>query len=173
MSSLIEKLQKVKLLILDVDGVLTNGNIMFSASGDEMLSFNSRDGHGIIEALRLGLKVAVISGRSSQVVSRRMAELGVTDIYVGVPDKSVPYEALKQKYNLTDDDCAYIGDDVNDVPVLEKVGLSCTPIDGIEYLRECVTYISGYGGGQGCVRDIIEMILAKQGKWKFISTQQA
>lgn len=158
-------LKDVKALLFDADGVLADVRVSTDAAG-EVKTFFERDRFGIQEALLQGLRVGVISGSTSPVIERRLLDLGITDgLLVG--NKLDLYEQFKQRYNLTDADCAYMGDDIDDLPVLEKVGFSCTPLDGHEYLRRAVTYISGYTSGNGCVRELIEMTLAEQGKWNY------
>ncbi len=109
----------------------------------------------------------MISERQSRAALRRLIELGVTDIYLGIRNKFETYQELKTLYNVEDKHCLYIGDDISDVPVLEKVGFPCAPINSIEYLRNRVAYLSPYEGGKGCVRDVLETVLIEQGKWKY------
>jgi 3-deoxy-D-manno-octulosonate 8-phosphate phosphatase (KDO 8-P phosphatase) len=160
-------LSSITLILLSVDGVLTDGQITYTESGDEIRNFFARDGFAIKEALKQGLKIVVISERDSRAVKRRLIELGVTDIYMGIRNKAETYEELKTMYQVDDKNCLYVGDDVADIPILEQVGFSCTPLNGVDYLRNHVTYVSAYEGGKGCVRDIIETVLMEQGKWKF------
>ncbi len=162
-----DAIKEIRLVILNVDGVLTDGYIQYTESGDEIKTFYARDGFAIREAMRQGLKVTVISERQSRATMRRLIELGVTDIYLGIRNKLETYEELKVLYNVEDKHCLYIGDDISDTPILEKVGFSCVPINAIEYLRNRVAYVSPYEGGRGCVRDVIETILLEQGKWSY------
>ncbi len=162
-----EAIKEIRVIILNVDGVLTDGYIQYTESGDEIKTFYARDGFAIREAMKQGLKVCVISDRQSRAAMRRLIELGVTDIYLGIRNKFETYQELKILYNVEDKHCLYIGDDISDVPVLEKVGFSCAPINSIEYLRNRVAYLSPYEGGKGCVRDVLETVLIEQGKWKY------
>ena len=157
----------VRVVIMDVDGVLTDGKISFSESGEEIRSFSARDRVAIKEAVARGLKFAVISDRESKATMRWLTEIGVTDVYMGVANKLDAYDEIKLRCGVQDEECAYIGDDIDDIPVFERVGLSITPISGIEYLRHRVQYVSGYEGGNGCVREIIEMVLSLQDKWEY------
>ncbi|MBC8042675.1 MAG: HAD-IIIA family hydrolase [Rhizobacter sp.] len=160
-------LKEIKILIFDLDGVLTDGRITYSESGDELKSFHARDGFAIKEALVRGLKIAVVSTRPSKAAARWLGELSDVELHLGVKDKFETYGQVKLSHGLTDAECAYMGDDISDLPALEAAGFSATPIDGHEYLRSRVAYISGYEGGKGCVRELIEMVLAEQGKWKY------
>lgn len=160
-------LKEIKILIFDLDGVLSDGRITYSESGDEQKSFHARDGSAIKEALAQGLKIAVISDRTSQAAARWLGELSDAKLYWETKDKLGAYEQVKQTHSVVDADCAYMGDDISDLPMLEAAAFSATPIDGHEYLRSRVAYISGYEGGKGCVRELIEMVLAEQGKWKY------
>ncbi len=162
-----EAIKEVRVIIINVDGVLTDGYIQYTESGDEIKTFYARDGFAIREAMKQGLKVTVISERPSRATLRRLIELGVTDIYLGIRNKFETYQELKVLYNVEDKECLYIGDDLSDVPILERVGFPCAPINAIEYLRNRVAYLSPYEGGKGCVRDIIETVLIEQGKWKY------
>lgn len=156
------KLKRIKLLLLDVDGVMTDGGIYYSNSGDEFKKFNIQDGYGITKLRRTGINIGIITGRISNLVARRAEELGITEIYQNLEDKLVAYESIKKKFSLTDSDIAYIGDDEFDLPVLEVVGFSASPADAVHAVKKCVDYICKHGGGNGAVREIIEMILQNQ-----------
>lgn len=160
-----EAIKEIRLIILNVDGVLTDGYIQYTESGDEIKTFYARDGFAIREAMKQGLKITVISERPSRATMRRLIELGVTDIYLGIRNKFETYQELKILHGLEDKHCLYIGDDISDLPILERVGFSCAPINAIDYLRNRVAYVSPYEGGRGCVRDVIETVLIEQGKW--------
>ncbi|ACF13044.1 3-deoxy-D-manno-octulosonate 8-phosphate phosphatase, YrbI family [Chloroherpeton thalassium ATCC 35110] len=166
-SRLRQLLGEIKVIIFTIDGVFTDGQISYSESGEEVRTFHARDGFAIQEALAKGMNIAVVSERESKAARKRLEEIGVTDITMGVKDKMPTYEAIKARYGVSDAECVYIGDDVMDLPLFEKVGVSITPLNGVEYLRNRVYYVSGYEGGKGCVRDVIEMVLAIQGKWKY------
>ncbi|MDW8465831.1 MAG: 3-deoxy-D-manno-octulosonate 8-phosphate phosphatase [Chloroherpetonaceae bacterium] len=162
-----EALKQIRIIILTVDGVLTDGHINYTESGDEIRTFFARDGFAIKEALAQGLRVVVISTRPLKATMRRMIELGVTDVYLGIRNKLETYEEIKMLYGVTDEECLYIGDDYDDLPILKKVGFSATPLNGIEALRYNVGYVSAFEGGKGCVRDVIELTLVEQGKWQY------
>lgn len=152
-------LKKIKLLLLDVDGVMTDGGIYISNSGDESKKFNVQDGYGISKLQRTGIQVGIITGRLSNIVARRAEELGITEVYQNLDNKLEVYESIKKKLNLSDADIAYIGDDEFDLPVLERVGFSATPIDAVPIMKKRVHYVCTRGGGNGAVREVIDLIL--------------
>ncbi len=162
-----DALGKIKALIFPVEGVLTGSRITYTSSGDEICSCNVRDALALREAKKRGLHLAAISERQSEAEKHLLERLGIDRFYAGCRRKLDAYEEFTTEYALRDEDCACIADDVIDIPILEKVALSITPIDGIEYLRNRVSYISGYEGGNGCIREIVEMILFEQGKWDY------
>lgn len=159
------KLKNIKLLLLDVDGVLTDGRIVYTSDGVEQKFFDAHDGYGFTLALRHGLKLGIISGRSSPMVTKRASEFMIDEVHQDVQDKLEVYNAIKKKYRISDKEIAYIGDDLMDVPVLKNVGFSACPYDAIEEIFSCVDFVSSKGGGRGCAREVIDMILkAKSGK---------
>lgn len=157
-------LRSITLLLLDVDGVLTDGRITYSDDGRESKSFHVRDGYGIVTLRRHGCRVGIITGRSSAIVTRRAQELGIDDVMQGVGDKLQVYEALKRKYALADREIGYIGDDGPDVDVLRKAGFSAAPADAHESVRKVVMYVCTRRGGEGAVREVIDMILEARSK---------
>jgi len=160
-------ISRVKALMFSVDGVLTGGQITFDGSGEEICSCYGRDALAIRAAQESGLQIAAFSARQSNALRSLLEEIGIRNAFLGCSNTMEAYEAFTSSCGLEDDECAYIADDVGDIPILEKVALSVTPIDGIEYLRNRVSYISGFEGGKGCVREMIELILQQQGKWTF------
>jgi 3-deoxy-D-manno-octulosonate 8-phosphate phosphatase (KDO 8-P phosphatase) len=155
----------IKLLLLDVDGVLTDGRIVFDSNGVESKFFNVKDGHGIKLVQRAGISVGIISGRQSQVVDNRAAELGITHVYQRSHDKLGPYLEILAKTGLTDSEVAYMGDDVIDIPVLRRVGFAAAPSDAVSEVIPHVHYVSSKGGGWGAVRDVCDLLLKEQGSW--------
>lgn len=153
----------VKLLILDVDGVMTDGGIILDGAGGEFKTFNVRDGHGIKMLREAGVGVAIITGRVSGAVERRAAELSIADIYQKCFDKLVPYEELKRKYSLSDSEAAYVGDDVVDVPLLLRVGLPVAVADAEESVKGFCLYVTTKNGGRGAVREVCDLILEARG----------
>jgi len=148
--------KNIKLLAMDVDGVLTDGSMYYSENGDELKKFNTRDGMGIQLLKENGIKIAIITKEKTQLVERRAKKLHVDDLFQGVENKSVALEELRNKYHLDYSDIAYIGDDVNDIPVLEKVGISMCPNDAVYDVKKICNHISEKDGGQGVVRDFYE-----------------
>ncbi|HWP57219.1 MAG TPA: HAD-IIIA family hydrolase [Candidatus Acidoferrales bacterium] len=160
------KARAIKLLILDVDGVLTDGGIVIGPNGDEIKRFDARDGQGMKLLQEAGIAVALVTGRFSRAVSRRARELGVRLVYQRVRNKVAAYEKLKAKINCADDQVAFAGDDIADLALLGKVGLAITVRDGWEELKSRVDYVTAHKGGRGAVREIAELLLEAQGKWK-------
>ncbi|SMC38755.1 KdsC family phosphatase [Sporomusa malonica] len=157
--------KKVKLLIFDVDGVLTGGHIIFSQDGEALKAFHCQDGMGISLAHKAGIKTAIITGRESEIVRRRGAELKIGDVYQGAMDKVIALRELMAKHEIALDQIAYVGDDINDLPVMVQVGLPCAVANAVPEVQAVAKYISTRQGGNGAVRDIVEYILKAQGLW--------
>lgn len=166
-----EKLKNISLLLLDVDGVMTDGGIIYDASGLETKRFNVKDGHGIKMLQRHGVEVGIITGRTSIVVDNRARELGITLVYQGSLKKIDSYNDIKHMTGLTDAQIAYMGDDVIDVPVLRRVGFSAAPLDALPEVRGVVNYVSSCTGGYGAVRDLCDHILKARGVWAEIAAR--
>ena len=160
--------QKIKLLVLDVDGVLTSGQIIFGSDGELMKKFHAQDGLGITLAHKAGLSVAIITGRESQMVHLRSAELNIKDVYQGALSKTEALAELMVKYNLTLDQIAFVGDDLNDLPVLIRVGLPCAVANAVPEVKQYAQLVTNHAGGNGAVREVVEYILKAQGKWEGI-----
>jgi len=160
-----ERLKHIKLLQLDVDGVMTDGGIIYDANGVETKRFNVKDGHGIKMMQRYGFEVGIITGRTSIVVANRANELGITLVYQGALKKAEQYETVKSVTGLQNHQIAYMGDDIIDVPVLKQVGFSAAPADAVEDVLSTVDYISRLKGGAGAVRDLCDHILKACGFW--------
>jgi 3-deoxy-D-manno-octulosonate 8-phosphate phosphatase (KDO 8-P phosphatase) len=154
----------IQLLLLDVDGVMTDGGLYFSNSGEEFKKFNAQDGYGITKLQRAGIKVGIITGRVSAIVKRRAEELGIEEVYQNFENKIDAYESIKKKFHFADGDIAYIGDDEFDLPVLKRAGFSAAPADAVPLVIKHVHYICHHGGGNGAVREVIELILKHQKK---------
>ena len=168
-TDIIKKVGRIKVLILDVDGVLTNGMITYSDDGREYKSFNARDGHGIKLLMRAGLDVAVITARNSPIVERRCKELGIEHFYQGALTKLVVYEELLCKLGLDPSETAYMGDDLIDLPVLTRAGFAAAPGNAVEEVRAVVDCVTEAIGGGGAVREVVEIILKIQGKWEEVT----
>ncbi len=168
-SALRKKAQKIKLLLFDVDGVLTDGGIFIDDRGVESKRFDVRDGQGITLLKRAGIQVGFITGRSSKVVRYRAKELGVTILYQGVRNKAEVYNGIKLKTGLKNDEIAYMGDDIADLPILRNVGLAVTVRDSWPGVKRLVDYVTQAGGGQGAVREVSELILRARKLWNKIT----
>jgi 3-deoxy-D-manno-octulosonate 8-phosphate phosphatase (KDO 8-P phosphatase) len=162
MDTLIERANDVRLLVLDVDGVLTDGRLYFTARGEEMKCFHVRDGAGIVQLLRADLQVAVISGRDSRAVERRMNELGVTWVRQGIVDKLAALRELLDIVGLTTHQVACMGDDLADVPLLEAARLAVTVADAHPSAKSRAHFITQALGGHGAVREVCDLILESQ-----------
>ena len=156
----------ITLLLFDVDGVLTDGKILMHADGTESKQFDIKDGTGLVWAQRAGLKVGMLSARSSAATSQRAAQLGITIVHQGVASKLRSYEEILRQQALTDEAVAYMGDDVLDLPVIARAGLSASPADGVEEVRDRVHYVSRARGGHGAAREFIEIVLKAQDRWE-------
>ena len=161
-------LQKIKLLALDVDGVLTDGTIYISPAGEVFKGFTAKDGMGISCALRNNLQIAVITGRQSPIVERRCEELGIKLFMQGVKDKRLALQQMAQELGLTREEIAYMGDDLNDIPAFKASGLNFVPADGSIEVLAVADIITKAKGGRGAVREAITMILAAQDNWEQI-----
>lgn len=162
-ASHVRQLKKIRLFATDVDGVLTDGGMYWSDSGDQIRKFNAWDGLGLGLLQNAGIVVAFITMDQTSLVSLRAARLGISEIHQGVKDKLSALKALSLKYDLGFEEIAYMGDDVNDVPALQAVGFSATPANGREQVRRTVQYVCNANGGEGAVREVADMILAAQG----------
>lgn len=160
--------KNIKLLILDVDGVLTDGSITLDNEGNELKSFHVRDGHGIKMLQKAGVQIAIITGRHSKVVERRSHELGITEVYQRCHIKSVAYEHLIEKLGVTDSEVAYIGDDIVDIPIFRRVALPVAVADATKEAKYEGIMVTENRGGRGAVREICELILKSNGKWEEI-----
>jgi len=156
---------KIKLLLFDVDGVLTDGKILLHADGSESKTFDIKDGTAIVWAQRLGLTVGFLSARTSAATSQRAAQLGITLIHQGVRSKLDTYDQIADSLLLEDEQVAYMGDDILDLPVLLRVGLAAAPSDAAPDVRTRVHWVSQCTGGSGAARELIELILRAQGRW--------
>jgi len=166
---IIAKAKRIKLLILDVDGVLTDGSIILDSNGNELKSFHVRDGHGIKMLERAGIKTAIITGRKSRVVELRARELGISEVHQRVFKKSEVYEELLNKYKLNDENVAFMGDDIVDQEIIKRVGLSAAPADAEEDVKSIVDFVTTRRGGRGAVREFIDIILKSTGLWDSVS----
>ena len=160
---LLERAARVRALVLDVDGVLTDGRLYFDSQGNEMKAFSTRDGLGMRALQSQGILLALITGRQSEIVARRAANLGIEHVYQGRTDKLNAFNELLAVTGVDQQDVCYAGDDWVDIPVLNRVGLAVTVADADALVKQHVHWITSLGGGRGAVREICDMILAAQG----------
>lgn len=163
MQKVITKAKKIKLLILDVDGVLTDGKLLFDGQGREYKSFHARDGHGIKLLRQTGVEVAVISGRKSNSVALRMKDLGIEYVYQGQEDKIMAFNEIIQSLSIQADAAAHVGDDLLDLPIMRRVGLSVAVNDANFAVKEYADWCTSLSGGQGAVREVCDFIMQAQG----------
>jgi 3-deoxy-D-manno-octulosonate 8-phosphate phosphatase (KDO 8-P phosphatase) len=166
-----ERLKKIKLLILDVDGVMTDGRIIFDSNGIESKFFNVKDGHGIKMLQRSGIEIGIISGRGSVVVTNRATELGISQVYQKSLDKLVPYRQMLEATGLVDEEVAFMGDDVIDIPLLRRVGFAAAPADAVAEVFPFAHFVAKNRGGWGAVREVCDLIMKSQGTWEAITSR--
>ena len=154
---------KIKLLAFDVDGVMTNGEVTYDENGVEYKSFNVKDGHGLVRVQNAGFITAIITARNNGTVKHRAENLHITELYQGQKYKLPALEEIMKKYNLTFEQVAYMGDDLPDICILEKVGLKCCPNDAVDEVKNICNFISSKDGGKGAVRELCDFILDAQG----------
>jgi 3-deoxy-D-manno-octulosonate 8-phosphate phosphatase (KDO 8-P phosphatase) len=156
---------RIRLLVLDVDGVLTDGGLVYGASGEEAKRFHVHDGLALVAALRAGLQVAVLSSRASAAVTRRMAELGVAEIHQGVADKAQALDALRERLGLRVAEVAVMGDDLPDLAAMGRAGLALAPANAAAEVKRAAHWVARRRGGEGAVREAIEMLLKARRAW--------
>ena len=162
MESLRERARRVRLLVLDVDGVLTDGRLYFSGAGEELKVFDVRDGHGLVAVQRAGIVVAIISGRNSTAVDRRAAELGIGVVRQGVTDKAAVMGEIQRELGVGPAETACVGDDVQDQPMLQLAGLAVAVADAHPALHAVAHWVTGAAGGRGAVREVCDLLLSSR-----------
>jgi 3-deoxy-D-manno-octulosonate 8-phosphate phosphatase (KDO 8-P phosphatase) len=168
---LLRKISRVKLLILDVDGVMTDGRIIIDDAGLESKQFDVRDGHGLKMLMRCNIDVVLLTGRRSQVVTHRAADLGIAEVHQGIWNKLDVFKEILQRRNLAPEETAYVGDDVVDIPLLKRVGFGVSISDAVPDARRVADYVTRHRGGRGAVREVCEMILKAQGRWAEVAAR--
>lgn len=158
-------LKKITTVILDVDGVLTDGSVLIAQNGEQLRTMHVKDGYALQLAVKKGLRVVIMSGGRSEVLEGRFNYLGVTEVYLGLTHKLAVFETYVKDKNLTADEILYIGDDIPDYEIMSRVGVACCPADAAEEIKKICHYISPFTGGSGCVRDVLEQIMKVQDKW--------
>jgi 3-deoxy-D-manno-octulosonate 8-phosphate phosphatase (KDO 8-P phosphatase) len=165
LKSSVARAARIRLLVLDVDGVLTDGGLVYGPAGEETKRFHVRDGLAVVAARAAGLEIAVISGRASAAVTRRMAELGLGEVHQGVADKAAAFDALRSRLGLPPVEVAVMGDDLTDLALMKRVGLALAPSDAVAEVRRAAHWVSRRRGGDGAVREAVEMLLRARGAW--------
>ncbi|MBT0608898.1 KdsC family phosphatase [Aequorivita echinoideorum] len=160
-----EYLKHITTFIFDVDGVLTDGNMLVNTEGEMFRSMNVKDGYAMKLAIEKGYKICIISGGTNEGVRVRLQNLGVGDIYLGSHKKIEKYHEILKKHNINAAEILYMGDDMPDIPVMQEIGLPTCPQDAVPQVKAVSKYVSHKKGGRGCVRDVIEQVLKVQGKW--------
>lgn len=166
MTTLEDRMKRIRLLILDVDGVLTDGGIYMGPSGEAMKRFDIKDGAGITLWHQAGGMTAILTGRSSRIVENRAKELHISVVRQGCTDKRAAYEELKSELKVSDDEVAYIGDDIIDLPVMNEVGLSIAVADAMPEVHDAARMVTKHAGGHGAVREAVERILRAQNRFE-------
>lgn len=164
MQDILEKAAQIKLVIFDVDGVLTDGSLYLGDDGQEYKAFHSLDGHGMVMLQQTGVQIGIITGRTSKVVEIRMHSLGIDHLYQGQRDKRPAYSELKLQLGLSDGEIAYVGDDVVDLPVMSRVGLAIAVQNAHPFTKQHAHWITPSAGGRGAAREVCELIMEAQGK---------
>jgi len=167
-SAIEKRAARVRLVLFDVDGVLTDGRVVLHGNGSESKQFHIRDGIVMVWAQRVGLKIGLLSARLSATTTERAAQLGITLVHQGVPSKIDAYDEIVGDIGLNDEEIAYMGDDIVDIAVLSRVGLAAAPADAVAEVRECVHWVAPSAGGAGAARELLELILRAQGRWDAI-----
>ncbi|WP_348944635.1 3-deoxy-manno-octulosonate-8-phosphatase KdsC [Chitinibacter sp. FCG-7] len=162
---MIEQAKQVKLMIFDVDGVMTDGGLYFTDAGEELKAFNSLDGHGLKMLQNSGVKLAIITGRQSQLVAHRARNLGIDYVHQGAHDKLASFQSLLAEVGLSAQDCGYMGDDVIDLPVMRRVAFAVSVPAAPELVQQYAHYVTGRQGGHGAVREVCELIMQSQNTW--------
>ncbi len=169
MTDLENRTKNIKAVLFDVDGVLTDGSLTFDEDGRELKTFNAKDGQGIVMLNRAGILTGIITARKNPTVRHRFENLGMTKLYEGEKNKIAALEDFMKEFVLNFDEIAYVGDDLPDICVLSKVGLACTPADGMDEVKKYAHFISTKNGGRGAVREICDFILKNSGRYPEIT----
>jgi 3-deoxy-D-manno-octulosonate 8-phosphate phosphatase (KDO 8-P phosphatase) len=164
-----ERAARVRVILMDVDGVLTDGRVYMGSNGYDGRAFHVRDGQGVRMGQRGGLLFGIISGRESRVVAERAAELYITEIHQGVYDKSECLQAVLQRLGVAAEQACFVGDDLVDVPAMRRVGLAAAPADAVPEVREAAHFVTTRPGGAGALREIVDLVLQASGKWTQIA----
>lgn len=170
-SELKSVVKKIRLICLDVDGVLTDGRIIFASDGRETKQFNVQDGQGIRFASRAGYLVAIVTGKESEIVTQRARQLGIEHVYQGVKNKRAVFEQLLSRFELSPEEVLFMGDDLPDLPVMRIAGLSVAPANAVDEVKEAASLVTTRSGGQGAVREAMEWLLKNADKWRQVTAR--
>ena len=170
-SEVVEKAKRVKFLVVDIDGVMTDGRIVYSIYGDELKFFDVTDGFGISLLKRAGIETAIITAKKSRIVKLRARDLKVAKAYQGFLDKLIPFEKMLKEFNVTAEEICFMGDDLPDVPVLKRVGFAVSVPNAREEVIAIAHHITVSAGGRGAVREICDLILKSQNKWDLATSK--
>ncbi|MEE3035278.1 MAG: HAD-IIIA family hydrolase [Bacteroidota bacterium] len=160
-----KRLTKISAFVFDVDGVMTNGKVLITSKGEMYREMDTKDGYALRCAVLKNYKIGIISGGKNEGVRLRLKDLGIENIFLGQTEKENAFEEFRLKYELVNEEILYMGDDIPDITIMKKVGISACPNDAVSDVKAMSDYVSHKKGGQGCVRDIIEQVLRVQGKW--------
>lgn len=166
MQDVLARAKKIKLLILDIDGVCTDGKLYFNEQGETLKVFHVHDGLGMKLLQKSGVIIAVISARNSAAVNYRLQSLGITQVYQGQENKLIAFEKILQELQLTEDDVAYLGDDLPDLPIIRRVGLGMCVANANQHVKQHAHHITTQSGGNGAVREVCELIMQAQNTWQ-------
>lgn len=164
-SEVAERAKRVKLLIVDIDGVMTDGRIVYSIYGDELKFFDVTDGFGISLLNRAGIKTAIITAKKSRIVKMRARDLKIAKAYQGFIDKLIPFDKLLKEFKISPEEICFVGDDLPDIPVLKRVGLAVSVPNALDEVKAIAHYITSKAGGRGAVREVCDILLKSQDKW--------
>lgn len=167
---MVEKLQSITTFVFDMDGVLTDGNLLLDQNGNWLRIMNIKDGYALQLAVKKGYNIIVVSGSVSEPVSERLHKLGIRDIRFDISDKRIALQEIKQRYKLNINEILYMGDDIPDLKALENCGIFCCPLDAVQDVLDHSNWISSKNGGQGAVREVIEKVLRSQEKWDSVDS---
>ena len=168
---ILEKAKRVKMLIVDIDGVMTDGRIVYSGYGEELKFFDVTDGFGITLLSRAGIKTVIITAKKSKIVKHRARDLNVAKAYQGFIDKLTPFNDLLKTFKVTPEEVCFMGDDLIDIPVLKRAGFAVAVPNAVEEVKSCAHYVTANRGGRGAVREICDILLKSQNKWDSVTSK--
>jgi len=162
---IIDRAKRIKLLVIDIDGVMTDGRIIYSIYGDELKFFDVQDGFGLSLLRAAGIPSVIITAKRSRIVSLRARDMRVAKVYQGYLDKLIPFKKVLKSFKVAPEDICFMGDDIIDIPVLKRVGFAVVPPNAVDEAKAAAHYVTSKAGGRGAVREVCDIILKSQGKW--------